>query len=36
MDDHDLAVLFLNGFFMNDQEGTMIFEPHGIAWFLVI
>ena len=36
MDDHDLAVLFLNGFFMNDQEGTMIFEPHGIAWFLIL
>lgn len=36
MDDHDLAVLFLNGFFMNDQEGSMIFEPHGFAWFLIL
>lgn len=36
MDDHDLAVLFLNGFLMDDQEGTMIFKPHGTAWFLIL
>ena len=36
MEGNDLAVLFLNGFTMNDNDGTMIFEPHGFAWFLVL
>jgi len=36
MDDNDLAVLFLNGFIMNDNASTMVFEPYGFAWFLVL
>lgn len=36
MDDKDIAVLFLNGFSMNDDNGTMIFEPHGFGWFMVL
>ncbi len=34
MDEFDLAVLYHNGFTMNDSDGTMIFEPHGFGWFL--
>lgn len=36
MNHHDLAVLFPNGFTMDDGNGTMMFEPHGFAWFLVV
>ncbi len=35
-DDHDLAVLHFNGFFMNDAENTMALEPHGVAWFMIL
>jgi maltose alpha-D-glucosyltransferase/alpha-amylase len=36
MDNNDLAVLFPNGFIMNDNASTMVFEPYGFAWFLVL
>ncbi|MBC8319966.1 MAG: alpha-glucosidase C-terminal domain-containing protein [Bacteroidetes bacterium] len=36
LDDHDLAVMYANGFSMNDHEGNMIFEPHGFVWCLVL
>jgi len=34
MDNNNLATLFPNGFMMSDE--TMVFEPKGFAWFLVM
>ena len=33
---NSLAVLFPNGFTMDESTDTMIFEPKGFAWFIVL